>query len=191
MKFTEEHKRKISESNKGKNKGKVSPFKGIPRSKEVILKMTVNHADMSGDKNPNYGRHHSEETKRKMSEKAKLRTFSEEHRRKISEANKGKNNGSYNPNLTDKDRIDRRFIPGHTEWSFAVKERDRFTCQKCGDNKGGNLESHHIESYNSNKELRTAVSNGITLCIPCHKDFHHQYGIGNNNRTQLEEFQSE
>lgn len=43
-----------------------------------------------GEKHPMYGKHHSEEAKRKMSESAKGRQFSEETRRKLSEAKKGK-----------------------------------------------------------------------------------------------------
>ena len=61
-------------------------------------------------------------------------------------------------------------------WRTAVFQRDNFICQKCRDNRGGNLNAHHIESFAGNPELRTTVSNGITLCEVCHKDFHHQYG---------------
>lgn len=41
-----------------------------------------------GEKNPNYGKHLSEETKRKLSEAKLGRKLSEEHRRKISDSNK-------------------------------------------------------------------------------------------------------
>lgn len=41
-----------------------------------------------GEKNPMFGKHHSEETKRKISERAK--NISDETRRKMSEARKGK-----------------------------------------------------------------------------------------------------
>ena len=42
----------------------------------------------TGKKHPMYGKHHSEETKRKLSEAAKGKHFSDEHKRKISEAKK-------------------------------------------------------------------------------------------------------
>ena len=62
-KQSEEHKRKNAEAHKGVCKGRTSPMKG---------------------------RHHSEETKKKMSEVHKNPIFTEEHRRRISEAKKGK-----------------------------------------------------------------------------------------------------
>ena len=43
-----------------------------------------------GDKHPMFGKHHSEESKRKISEGNKGKTMSEEARKKISEGNKGK-----------------------------------------------------------------------------------------------------
>lgn len=103
------------------------------------------------------------------------------------ENNKGKNHSNWKLNLTEEDRQSRRLIPGYTDWRDTVKERDNFTCQICK-KRGGNLESHHIEAYNSNPELRTELSNGTTLCKKCHDDFHHQYGHGYNTREQLEEF---
>lgn len=57
-------------------------------------------------------------------------------------------------------------------WRNFVFERDNFTCQHCGDNKGGNLQAHHIKSFADYPELRFEVSNGLTLCKPCH-DKHH------------------
>jgi hypothetical protein len=81
--FSEEHKRKIGEGNKGKsrNKGKVL-------SEETRKKIS----EAKKGKPPtrgNLGKRHSEETKRKWSEKRKGVILTEEHKRKISEANKG------------------------------------------------------------------------------------------------------
>ena len=60
---------KISAGNKGKTKGK----KRKPLSEEHKAKVSANHADVSGEKNPNYGKKHSPETIAKMSAKAKSR----------------------------------------------------------------------------------------------------------------------
>lgn len=49
----------------------------------------------SGENNPNYGKHLSDETKRKISEKTKGKTLSEETKRKISESMSGENHHMY------------------------------------------------------------------------------------------------
>jgi 5-methylcytosine-specific restriction endonuclease McrA len=71
---------------------------------------------------------------------------------------------------------------------MAVYERDGFTCQKCGDDSGGNLNAHHVEPHCANKELRWSVSNGITLCKTCHTQFHRRYGVKRCGRPELEEY---
>lgn len=53
-------------------------------------------------------------------------------------------------------------------WRKAVFERDDYTCQMCGE-RGGNLNADHIKPFALYPDLRLQVSNGRTLCIPCHK----------------------
>lgn len=106
----------------------------------------------------------------------------------------GKRDGRANPNwrddLTDEERLNRRDNAKSVKWRAQVYERDRFTCRACDDADGGNLNAHHIESYNSNRALRWEVSNGVTLCETCHLDFHKRFGYGNNTAAQLAEFLS-
>lgn len=56
-------------------------------------------------------------------------------------------------------------------WRTKVFERDRYTCQKCGQY-GGRLNAHHIEHFSKNKQKRFCLENGITLCEKCHRKVH-------------------
>ena len=51
-----------------------------------------------------FGKHHSEESRKKLSESLKGRTFSEEHRQKIAEAHKGKNNPFFGKHHSEESR---------------------------------------------------------------------------------------
>ena len=92
----------------------------------------------------------------------------------------------YNQNLSDEERSKRR---GHfsTVWSSQILERSTYTCQSCNKH-GGNLNAHHLNAWNAFPEQRFDLDNGVTLCTDCHKEFHSQYGYGDNTREQLNEY---
>lgn len=101
---------------------------------------------------------------------------------------KGERHHGWNPNLTDEDRVKNRKDLEYKQWRSSVYERDKYTCQCCGDNRGHNLNAHHILNHSEHLDLRTDIDNGITLCETCHVDFHITYGFTNNSREQLEEY---
>ena len=64
----------------------------------------------------------------------------------------------------------RKIDYAYIKWRNNVLNRDNYTCKLCGKTKDETiLNVHHIERYTDNEELRTDVSNGITLCYECHK----------------------
>lgn len=83
---------------------------------------------------------------------------------------------------------ERRKTPQEKAWRKAVYEKDKYTCQSCGNSKGGNLNAHHIYPYALYKDLRFDVNNGVTLCEDCHKLFHKIYGKTNIGLKEIEEF---
>lgn len=98
----------------------------------------------------------------------------------------GENNKRWNPNLTDKERIQRRSYPEYIEFCRKVKVRDNFTCQCCGSKR--KLEVHHLNGYNWDIDGRLDVKNVVTLCEKCHKNFHYKYGKQNTTKEQFEEW---
>lgn len=107
------------------------------------------------------------------------------------ERTSGKNHYRYNPNLTQEDRkYKRKYDLEIPRWRREVFKRDYFTCQICGV-KGRPINAHHKEGFNWCKERRYDVSNGVTLCTECHKEFHRKYGYGDNTEQQFEEFKGE
>lgn len=73
----------------------------------------------------------------------------------------------------------------YREWRKSVFERDKYTCQVCGDAKGGNLRAHHIRRYSVFPELRYDIDNGITLCDKCHEKVHSQLDIQSEPQYNL------
>lgn len=66
---------------------------------------------------------------------------------------------------------DYRATKQYQDWRNKVFERDKYTCQKCGQ-VGGELNAHHIKVFSKYEKLRYELSNGQTLCVPCHRDVH-------------------
>jgi 5-methylcytosine-specific restriction endonuclease McrA len=116
---------------------------------------------------------HTEESREKIRQ-AKLgprnpmygKIVPESVREKISRSMKGELNHSWKGGVTDRWRKERaswrlRF------WRNSVFKRDDYTCVFCG-KRGGKLNADHIKSFALFPELRTVLSNGRTLCFPCH-----------------------
>jgi len=128
----------------------------------------------------------------------KFSPLTEEHRRRISEANRGRL--PWNTGLTknDDERLSRlseimmqrtginaphwrgglSFEPYPYEFNGMLKEtirrRDGYTCQHCGkiqEELGYRLHVHHIDENKNN----LAFSNLISLCRSCH---HRRHGVG-------------
>jgi len=69
-------------------------------------------------------------------------------------------------------------------WRNSVYERDNHTCRKCNV-RGGKLAAHHLFNFSEHPNLRTTLTNGVTLCWRCHLDFHNLYGRSENTGKQF------
>lgn len=106
---------------------------------------------------------------------------SKETKKKMSLERRGEKNPAWKNGISQLEaRIRRSFK--YRQWRSDVFTRDNFTCQECGDDRGGNLEAHHIDQFseiikrNKIKTYEQAlaceelwnINNGLTLCKKCH-----------------------
>jgi hypothetical protein len=146
-----------------------------------------------GEMNPFFGRKHSEESKRKMSETRKRLGIKNdwnkgmkfpqmtgvnnpackpEVRSKIAESKRGEKNPNWKGGISDENALIRHSSQ-YKQWRQAVFARDGHTCQDCeaknGDGVNVYLNADHIKPFAYHPELRFELSNGRTLCLDCHK----------------------
>ncbi len=141
--------------------------------------VTAHRRSMAGKNNPLYGRGHSEETKRKLSELAQGRNVSEETRAKLSAQRKGKpkppewraniaaslrgnprvnNAGGSNPNYRHGRYVDERSYRDLVDLS---------ACSNCG-RSDAVIDVHHVDDDHSNND----PANLEVLCHQCHGKRH-------------------
>jgi 5-methylcytosine-specific restriction endonuclease McrA len=132
------------------------------------------------------GKKHTKETIKKMTKRkhapdcicvtclAKRHELTEEIRKKMSSAQKGKRRGPLASNwkggVSELSHL-LRTSSDYKEWRKTVFERDHYTCAVC--NKyGKRICVHHIIPLKVAPLFRYDLSNGITLCTDCHKNIH-------------------
>lgn len=166
---SEETKKKISLSNKGK----------VRTDKQ---RKNISEAAKNREWKPD------EEYKKKMSRIAKERGYGKWLtgkkrplwvREKLSLAKKGDKAPNWKGGISPENQIIRGSLK-YQVWRSSVFGRDGYKCQRCGAKSGWSkqlkmrtkIHAHHVKPFSEYPELRFDVNNGITLCIPCHIEIH-------------------
>ena len=107
--------------------------------------------------------------------------FLTQFKRDDEKSKRGEHHWNWKNGITNKNSA----IRNSTEmkhWRIEVFSRDKYTCQKCF-KKGGTLHAHHVKKFADFPDLRFAVSNGLTLCINCHRNIHSKNSKKNDKFT--------
>jgi len=79
---------------------------------------------------------------------------------------RGKDNPNWKGGISTENNLIRTSRE-YEDWKTMIFERDNYTCVRCV-KRGGDLNAHHIIPFSIAPEERLKLSNGATLCIPCH-----------------------
>lgn len=93
--------------------------------------------------------------------------LTEEHKRKVSEAQKGAKGNNWKGGLWKSQPQSERKTSRYRNLRNSIFERDGWCCIECGSKE--KLEVDHIKSYSKYPELRFEPTNLRTLCKPCHR----------------------
>ncbi len=157
--FSEEHKRKMGKNSKG-NKYAL----GYKHSEEHKLKLSLDSKI-----NPNYGmkgKKHSKESILKMSLTKKGKKLSEGHKRKLSEANIGKNLREKNGNWLGGISFEPYTEDFDEQFRILIRERDKNFCVLCNKHQRELKRIPSVHHINYDKNL-SIIQNCISLCVRC------------------------
>lgn len=170
-KMTIESRKKIGEKTRGEN----NPMFGVR---------------ITGEKHHFYGKHHTQKAKEK-NRVAHIGKTAWNKGKKIGNGSStsfkkgqipwnkglkgfmaGATNGRWKGGATPKNQKIRTSTE-YKLWRKSVFERDNYACIWCGARSGNGktvvLNADHIKPFAHFPELRFAIDNGRTLCVPCHK----------------------
>jgi len=102
-----------------------------------------------------------------MSVASKGKKKSREHRLNMSKARRGERSPFWRGGVTSANKIIRESAE-YRLWRESVFQRDNWTCVFCGV-RGAELHPDHIKPFAYFPKLRFELSNGRTLCAPCHR----------------------
>lgn len=156
-KRTPEIREKMRKANVGK--------KASPETKKKFKEM------YSGEKNPMFGKTHSDKTKKLIGIK--------KYGKKVPKIS-GQNHYNWKGGRVSLNIMVRKCFK-YRQWRSDVFSRDDYTCQICGV-RGGTLNADHIKLFSKimdenkitslemaeNCEELWNINNGRTLCLPCH-----------------------
>lgn len=141
-----------------------------PRSTEQQTLPISSLTGPSSSKDP-----YPEEAKRKRGPDKKPRKRGKEHGNYIHGLGKTR---EYNPKL-------------YSAWIQGVLLKDGFQCFVTKETDSSKLTCHHLNGWDGFNEQRYLIENGITITHEIHRDFHKQYGFGQNTAAQFEQYLKE
>lgn len=127
-------------------------------------------AEWNTKNKPNLGKRHSESLRQKMSEVRTGKKQTIEQRIRKSAKMQGISVSEWKDFASNITRMVTKTAE-YRGWRKAVYERDDWTCRHCK-KRGVRLHAHHIKPKSQYPDLIFDVSNGLTLCEPCHHKIH-------------------
>ena len=144
---------------------------GRKLSEETKKKISNHHKGLyTGQNNPMYGKHHTEESKKKMSDYAKSHTgweHSEETKRKIGEKHKGKIVSEETRQKISQSRIGKKYSEEQ-----KIKLRNRNTIPVIQLTLDGKFVSAYISAAEASRQLNIAAPLITNCCKKKHKHTH-------------------